>query len=133
MNEAADSSHSGLQGFYEWVEKATRSVGREHILFLDGNTYSMDFSGFKTGLPNGVYAMHDYATMGFSAITRYEGADEQKDNLRRQYETKFESMREHKVPVSIIGIFVPVIRLSEFLTASIDLEWRIRTSISKFR
>ncbi len=35
------------------------------MLFLDGNTYAMDFSGFKEVLPNCVYAIHDYATMGF--------------------------------------------------------------------
>ena len=79
MNEPADPEHSGLQKWYVEVEKAIREVDPDHILFLDGmnrniilpsgtislmstgNTYSMDFTGFKTILPNCVYAIHDYS------------------------------------------------------------------------
>jgi hypothetical protein len=101
MNEPADSNHTGLQEFYRRVEKAIRSVDPDHILWLDGNTYSMDFSGFKEILPNCVYSMHDYATMGFPAGTPYTGSAEQKDFLRKQYERKVQFMKEHKVPVSL--------------------------------
>lgn len=99
MNEPADPDHTGLQEFYSRVEKAIRSVDSEHILWLDGNTYSMDFSGFKHILPNCVYAIHDYSNMGFPAGSPYEGSDEQKQILRKQYERKVEFMRKHKVPV----------------------------------
>ena len=59
----------------------------------------MDFTGFKEVLPNCVYAIHDYATMGFPAGTPYEGTDEQKEFLRKSYERKVQFMREHKVPI----------------------------------
>ncbi|KAK3626951.1 endo-1,4-beta-glucanase [Elasticomyces elasticus] len=99
MNEPADPEHQRLQVWYRQVEKAIREVDPHHILWLDGNTYSMDFTGFKEVLPNCVYAIHDYATMGFPAGDRYTGSSEQKDVLRKSYERKVEFMREHKVPI----------------------------------
>lgn len=57
MNEPADPEHTNLQAWYKRVEKAIREVDPNHILWLDGNTYSMDFSGFKEVLPNCVYAI----------------------------------------------------------------------------
>jgi hypothetical protein len=59
----------------------------------------MDFTGFKTILPNSVYAIHDYSTMGFPAGVPYEGTGEQKEILQRQYERKVQFMKEHGVPV----------------------------------
>jgi hypothetical protein len=100
MNEPADPEHTQLQVFYKRVEKAIREVDPDHILFLDGNTYSMDFSGFEGVLPNCVYAMHDYATMGFPAGEPYVGSAEQDEFLQKQYERKVQFMKEHKVPVS---------------------------------
>nr|OQO25970.1 hypothetical protein B0A51_07687 [Rachicladosporium sp. CCFEE 5018] len=99
MNEPADPVHHRLQSWYARVEPAIRAVDPHHILWLDGNTYSMDFTAFKTVLPNCVYAIHDYSTMGFPAGTPYTGSAEQKDILRKQYERKVEFMREHKVPI----------------------------------
>jgi len=99
MNEPADPDHFHLQAWYARVEKAIRAVDPHHILWLDGNTYSMDFTGFKDILPNCVYAIHDYASMGFPAGDPYTASSEQKDFLRRQYERKVQFMREHKVPV----------------------------------
>lgn len=63
MNEPGDPDHVNLQAFYERVEKAIREVDPHHILYLDGNTYAMDFTAFKTVLPNTVYAIHDYSNM----------------------------------------------------------------------
>ncbi|KAK4554312.1 endo-1,4-beta-glucanase [Recurvomyces mirabilis] len=99
MNEPGDPDHHHLQKWYAVVEKAIREVDPHHILWLDGNTYSMDFSGFKDVLPNCVYAIHDYSNMGFPAGQPYKGTDEQKQILRKQYERKVEFMREHKVPI----------------------------------
>jgi len=101
MNEPADSEHWRLQAWYKQVEKAMRGVDPDHILFLDGNTYSMDFTGFKEVLPNCIYAIHDYSTMGFPAGQPYTGSEDQKEILRKQYERKVEFMREHKVPVRL--------------------------------
>lgn len=101
MNEPADPEHGRLQSWYGRVEKAIREVDPDHILWLDGNTYSMDFSGFLEVLPNCVYAIHDYSNMGFPAGQPYTGTNEQDEILRKQYERKVQFMREHKVPVGL--------------------------------
>jgi hypothetical protein len=98
MNEPADPEHVRLQVWYKNVEKAVREVDPDHILFLDGNSYSMDFSAFDEVLPNCVYSIHDYSGMGFPAGQAYEGTAEQDEILRRQYERKVAFMRERKVP-----------------------------------
>lgn len=112
MNEPADPNHTGLQEFYRRVEEAIRSVDPDHILWLDGNTYSMDFTGFKEILPNCVYAIHDYSNMGFPAGNPYTGTSEQKETLRKQYERKVEFMRQHKVPVSRLRLDIDQVTIS---------------------
>jgi hypothetical protein len=99
MNEAADLEHVRLQVWYKNVEKAIREVDPDHILFLDGNSYSMDFSAFEEVLPNCVYSIHDYSGMGFPGGQAYEGTAEQDEILSRQYERKVASMRERKALV----------------------------------
>lgn len=103
MNEPADPEHTRLQVWYKRVEQAIREVDPDHILFLDGNSYSMDFSAFREVLPNCVYSIHDYSNMGFPAGQPYEGTDEQVETLRRQYERKVAFMRERNVPVHLPG------------------------------
>ena len=102
MNEPADPDHVNLQSWYRRVEEAIRAVDPDHILFLDGNTYAMDFSAFQDVLPNCVYAIHDYATMGFPSGEPYVGSPEQKEHLRRAYERKVEFMKEKGVPVCFV-------------------------------
>lgn len=99
MNEPADPKHTNLQAWYKRVEKAIREADPDHILFLDGNTYAMDFTAFKEVLPNCVYAIHDYATMGFPAGQPYVGTAEQKAVLQKTYERKVQFMKQHKVPI----------------------------------
>ncbi|GFF56923.1 endoglucanase C [Aspergillus udagawae] len=99
LNEPADPEHTRLISWYERVERAIRAVDPDHILFMDGNTYAMDFSQFTTVLPNAVYACHDYAKMGFPGQEVYVGTDEQKAKLRRQFERKVQFMRERGVPI----------------------------------
>ncbi|KAK1754449.1 glycoside hydrolase [Echria macrotheca] len=99
MNEPADPDHINLQAWYKRVEKAIREVDPDHILFLDGNTYAMDFTAFKEVLPNCVYAIHDYASYGFPMGEPYVGTPEQKEYLRKSYERKVEFMKKHNVPI----------------------------------
>lgn len=61
LNEPCDPEHVRLPAFYTRVEKAIRAIDPDHILWLDGNTFAMEWKGFETVLPNCVYAMHDYA------------------------------------------------------------------------
>lgn len=102
MNEPADAAQTGLQAWYKRVEKAIRAVDPDHILFLDGNTYAMDFTAFDEVLPNCVYSIHDYATMGFPAGQPYTGTAEQKEILLKSYNRKVEFMKARGVPVRVL-------------------------------
>lgn len=100
LNEPADPEHVHLMSFYDRVEKAIRQVDPDHILFIDGNTYSMDFSHFPSKpLPNAVYACHDYSMMGFPRGGTYHGTEEQKLKLRSSFERKVKFMRDSGVPI----------------------------------
>jgi len=100
LNEPADPEHINLINFYYRVEKAIREVDPEHVLFLDGNTYAMDFSHFPSEpLPNTVYSCHDYSMMGFPAGEPYLGTPTQKTKLRNNFERKVAFMREKGVPI----------------------------------
>lgn len=76
----------------------------DHILFLDGNTYAMDFTGFEEVLPNCVYAIHDYASFGFPAGDPYVGTPKQKEALRRSYERNVEFIKGRGVPISFFSL-----------------------------
>ena len=58
INEPSDASNARLLPFYDRLEKAVRAIDPRHVLFLDGNKYSTDFSAFDARpepLPNTVY------------------------------------------------------------------------------
>ncbi|ETS84594.1 hypothetical protein PFICI_02619 [Pestalotiopsis fici W106-1] len=100
LNEPADPEHTRLVDWYARVEKAIRAVDADHILFLEGNTYAMDFTKFPSeALPNCVYACHDYAMMGFPVPEQFEGTPEQKEKLRSQFERKAAYMKQQNVPI----------------------------------
>ncbi|KAH7329464.1 glucan 1,3-beta-glucosidase [Stachybotrys elegans] len=101
LNEPADPKHTRLLAWYERAEKTIRAIDPEHMLFLDGNTYAMDFSAFPVDkpLPNSVYSCHDYSMMGFPVPEQYEGTDEQKAKLRASFKRKVEYMQQAKVPI----------------------------------
>ncbi|KAL6890037.1 glycoside hydrolase family 5 protein [Trichoderma evansii] len=101
LNEPADPQHTRLISWYERVEKAIRAVDSDHMLFLDGNTYAMDFSAFDTKkvLPNTVYSCHDYSMMGFPLPEQYDGTEKQKERLRTSFGRKVDFMREAGVPI----------------------------------
>ncbi|RDW87680.1 hypothetical protein BP5796_03374 [Coleophoma crateriformis] len=99
INEPCDPEHIRLIAFYERLERELREVDPDHILWLDGNTYAMDFTAFKSVLPNCVYALHDYSMMGFPTGKPYRGTDEQKAALEKSFLRKCEFHKEHKVPI----------------------------------
>ncbi|KAL5332330.1 glycoside hydrolase superfamily [Aspergillus crustosus] len=109
LNEPADPSltEAGNHGarllaWYRRAESAIRSVDPDHILFLDGNTYSMDFTAFEEAppLPNAVYSIHDYSLYGFPGQEGYVGSEAQKAKLRSNFERKIRFMRSAGVPTS---------------------------------
>lgn len=100
LNEPADDQWTRLLSFYDRIVPAIREIDPEHILFLEGNTFSMDFTGFTSTFPNSVYAIHDYCGFGFpNRIGRYQGQKEQDEYIRRMYDRKAAFMKEHNVPV----------------------------------
>ncbi|CAH0058137.1 unnamed protein product [Clonostachys solani] len=100
MNEPADSEWTRLLSFYDRIVPAIRKVDPEHILFLEGNTFSMDFTGFDKVFPNSVYAVHDYCGFGFpNRIGRFQGHKDQEQYIRRMYDRKVAFMKEHNVPI----------------------------------
>ncbi|KAJ2892231.1 hypothetical protein MKZ38_010100 [Zalerion maritima] len=104
LNEPADPSPqaAGLVSFYSRAEKAIRAVDKDHILFLDGNTYAMDFSAFPAApFENTVYSIHDYSLYGFPIAGReqYAGSAEQKAKLLSQFRRKAAYMKDKGVPV----------------------------------
>ena len=61
INEPADPTGRVIGPFYDRIEAAIRAVDAGHVLFLDGNRYSTDFSMFGNVYPNTVFTAHDYA------------------------------------------------------------------------
>jgi hypothetical protein len=126
LNEPADPDHVNLINFYYRVEKAIRKVDPDHVLFIDGNTYSMDFSHFPSEpLPNTVYACHDYSMMGFPIGDPYLGTEAQKAKLRKSFERKVAFMREKGVPIWN-GEFGPV-----YASAGDDADYK-KTNSQRF-
>ncbi|KDQ58101.1 glycoside hydrolase family 5 protein [Jaapia argillacea MUCL 33604] len=93
LNEPADPQHTGLIAFYDRVYAAIHSVDPNHIIFFDGNTFSIDFSHFpsdaSTRWPNSAYAIHDYSIYGFPKTPEpYTGSAEQLDVMSKTYKRK---------------------------------------------
>ena len=72
MNEPADESRAVVGPFYARLAAAIRAVDPDHILFLDGNTYSTEFDFFGEPLENAVYALHDYVPAGLGRADEYD-------------------------------------------------------------
>lgn len=114
INEPADESGEKLLPFYERLERAVRAIDPRHVLFLDGNRYSTDFSAFDARtepLPNTVYTAHDYALPGITSATEYPGVTRGEYFDRSVVEQTFlrrtEYMRRTGTPIWI-GEFGPV-------------------------
>jgi endoglucanase len=76
LNEPADPTAQRVGPYYERLVAAIREIDDEHIIFLDGNRYAMDFHFFGEPKPNVVYAPHDYPPPGFMPGGRYPGSFE---------------------------------------------------------
>jgi hypothetical protein len=103
LNEPADPSGAVVGPWHARTLAAVREVDPEHIVFMDGNTYSTDFSAFGEPWENVVYACHDYALAGmaFGDGVALPEALEEKFFERTAY------MRETGTPIWV-GEFGPV-------------------------
>lgn len=111
LNEPADPSGEVIGPFYQRLERAIRAVDPRHVLFLDGNRYSTDFSVFAEPFPNTVYTAHDYALPGIAVGGEYPGLTRGEFFDRSVVEATFrrrtEFMRRTGTPIWI-GEFGPV-------------------------
>jgi endoglucanase len=73
LNEPSDPSGVLLGAFYRRAVAAIRRIDPEHIVFLEGNRYSQDFSVLGSPIPNAVYTLHNYAPPGFIQGGPYPG------------------------------------------------------------
>jgi len=111
INEPAEPSGDKVFPYYKRLRDAIRKVDPNHILFLEGNSYAVDFSKFTEPWDNVVYANHDYAVPGFIRGGDYPGYTGEKyydkDTLEKDFLKKSEFMFSHKVPLWV-GEFGPV-------------------------
>jgi endoglucanase len=70
LNEPSDPSGERLTAFYKRLVAAIRRIDPDHIIFLEGNRFSQDFSIFGPPMPNVVYTLHNYTVPGF-----FDGGD----------------------------------------------------------
>ena len=99
INEPCDPKHIRLPEFYNRLEKSIRKVDQKNILFLDGNTFAMEWKGFDRVLPNCVYSIHDYSRMGFPLGDPFKETLEQVDQLERQFTRKMEFQTKNNAVV----------------------------------
>lgn len=107
INEPCDPEHYRLPQFYNRIEKEIRAVDPHHILWLDGNTFAIEWKYFDNVLPNSAYALHDYSLYGFPTGERFKGTPEQLEKLEKQYQRKAEFQTKNQV-VAWNGEFGPV-------------------------
>jgi len=111
INEPADASGEKLFPFYKRLFDAIRKVDKQHIMFLEGNRYAVEFDTFTEIWPSVVYTNHDYSGPGFIGGGDYPGMTGDKFYDRNVVEKDFldrsEFMFKHKVPVWV-GEFGPV-------------------------
>ncbi|MEV0967897.1 glycoside hydrolase family 5 protein [Microtetraspora glauca] len=111
VNEPGDVEGRVVGPFYDRLVKAVRAVDPAHVLFLDGNRYSTDFTIFREVYENTVFVCHDYALAGFAhggpypGHTRGEWCD--RDQLESTFTRRTAFQRETGTPVWV-GEFGPV-------------------------
>jgi hypothetical protein len=96
---------------YKRLVDAIRAVDPDHLIFLEGNRYSLDFHMFDEPWPLVVYTNHDYALPGFIDGGPYPGISRGQYVDKRVVEETFlqrsQYMLKHNVPIWV-GEFGPV-------------------------
>jgi endoglucanase len=111
INEPASEDRQLVRAVYRRLFDAIRAIDTNHILFLDGNTYSTEFDVFDGDMEQVVYTCHDYAAAGFVTGGDYPGTTGgqywDKSALERKYLERTRFTRQTDTPVWI-GEFGPV-------------------------
>ena len=111
LNEPSDPTGVLLDAFYRRVVAAIRKIDPDHIIFLDGNRYSQDFSVLGPPMPDIVYTLHNYAVPGFIDGGDYPGVSRgeyfDKNVLHDKLLNTCQYMLENHTPIWV-GEFGPV-------------------------
>jgi endoglucanase len=111
LNEPADPSGEVVGPFHDRLVASVREIDPDHIVFVDGNTYSTDFSMFAEPYENAIYACHDYARAGMAFGGPYPGETQgrwiDRDTLEEAFLERTRFQRETGTPIWI-GEFGPV-------------------------
>jgi len=111
LNEPADPTGQVIGPFYQRLHEAVRAVDARHILFVEGNRYSLDFDVFGEPWPNTVYSVHDYALPGLFDGGDYPGVSRgrhvDRDVIEQTFVARTEYMRRTGTPIWV-GEFGPV-------------------------
>jgi hypothetical protein len=108
INEPCDPLHVRLPAFYDRLGAAVRGVDPDHIFWLDGNTFAIEWQGFDRVMPNAAYSIHDYSAMGLAMPPeRFKGTPEQLEKLESQFLRK-SSFQRAKGAAIWNGEFGPV-------------------------
>ena len=111
MNEPADESRAVIGPFYQRLIEAIREIDPEHILYLDGNTYSTEFDFFGEPTENTVYTLHDYVAAGLGRGTGYPGSVDgvyyDKDAVLAKFLQRSAYARATATPI-MVGEFGPI-------------------------
>jgi aryl-phospho-beta-D-glucosidase BglC (GH1 family) len=111
LNEPSDPSGAAIGPFYQRIVAAVRKIDPDHIIFLEGNRFSQDFSALGPTFPNTVYTIHNYAAPGFINGGPYPGVSRgeyiDKNVLRQKMTDACQYMLENQTPIWV-GEFGPV-------------------------
>jgi endoglucanase len=111
MNEPADPTEKKVFAYLKRLYETVRVIDPNHIIFIEGNRYAIDFDMFTEIWDNVVYTNHDYAIPGFIDGGDYPGISRNqyydKDSLERDFLERSAFMMENKVPLWV-GEFGPV-------------------------
>ena len=95
----------------EKIIETIRSVDKEHLIFLEANRYSLDFSMFEKVYPNTVYSIHNYEEPGYMDGGEYPGYTNEeyydKKKVKENIVNLCRYMNERNLPVWV-GEFGPV-------------------------
>jgi aryl-phospho-beta-D-glucosidase BglC (GH1 family) len=111
MNEPADETRAIVGPFYERLVAAIRGVDPNHILFVDGNSYSTEFDIFKEPWENAVYTCHDYVAAGLGRGGPYPGTTDGVYIDRAAVERKFKQRCGYAIRTGTplyVGEFGPI-------------------------
>lgn len=111
MNEPADPTRQRVGPYYDRLVAAVKAVDPDHLIFLDGNTYSTEFEFFAEPQDGVVYALHDYVAAGFGRGGPYPGVTDgawiDRDVVEEKFLKRSEYARRTGTPI-MVSEFAPI-------------------------